>query len=309
MGTGNKQGTVWLLDAATGKRLRTFAVHKDFVHFLEFSADGRTLLSGQHKDSRLWDVATGKVLQTFPGGPILSGSGEGGGNSRGKIHLWHAATGKEVRTLEAPDNHEVYALAFSPAGKTLASAGFSETIKLWDVATGRLVWQAKGHIGWVGFLSFSPDGRTLASGGMEGDVRLWEATTGKERWHFVKHRSAVVKGAFSRDGKLLATGGLDTTILIWNLAAAIGPPRQSPVYAKELDALWADLSRDDATKAFQAIHRFAASSQCIRLRPSPEKATERYALAIQRRECGFPECWPSECVTMVASLFGFGQEP
>jgi hypothetical protein len=49
------------------------------------------------------------------------------------------------------------------------------------VATGRLLWQAKGHKGGVNFLSFSPDGKTLASGGLEGDVRLWEAATGKER--------------------------------------------------------------------------------------------------------------------------------
>jgi hypothetical protein len=267
-GDGRGGGAIWLLDPAKGKRLRTFVVPENNVVFLAFSADGQTLLSGQDKDTRLWDVVTGKVLQTFPGGPVLTGRvlalsqdgqfiASGGDSRRSNIHLWQAATGKEIRTLQSPNNAAVYRLAFSPDGKTIASGGWDPIIKLWEVATGRLLWQAEGHKGWVGFLAFSPDGRMLASGGMEGDVRLWEAKTGKERWRFEKHRAAVLKGAFSHDGKLLATGGEDTTILIWDLAAAAGPPRQSPLSTKELDALWTDLSGDDATKAFQAIHRLA----------------------------------------------------
>ncbi len=300
-GDGRGGGNIWLLDAATGKQLRTFTIPKDSPVSLIFSGDGRTLLSGQDKDTRLWDVATGKVLQTFPGGPVrngrtlafsldgqlIAGTGEGPGDSA--IRIWEAATGKIARTLQTPNNAIVHALAFSPDGKMLASGGRDWPfklpgwpIRLWDVATGRLLWQAKGHQSWVGFLAFSPDGRTLASGGMEGDVRLWEAATGKERWCFEKHRAPVLKGAFTRDGKLLATGGYDTTILIWDLSAAAGPPRQSPLSAKELDALWADLSGDDATKAFQAIHRLAAAPRQTlpflreHLKPIPAVDPKRY---------------------------------
>jgi WD40 repeat protein len=274
VGTGNHQGTIWLLDAATGKRLRTIVDPKGYVVSLAFSGDGRTLLCGQGKNTRLWDVATGKALQTLPGGSFdgrrvalspdgqLIAGGGGDGPSR-SIHLWQVATGKEVRTLQDPDVVDVYALAFSPDCKMLASGGFGRfiDIKLWDTATGNLLWKAKGHQNWVSFLTFSPDGRTLASAGEDGVVRLWEAATGKERWHFGKHRYAARSGAFSRDGKLLATGSNDTTILIWDLAAAAGPPRSSPLSAKELDALWADLSGGDAAKAFQAIHRFAAAPE------------------------------------------------
>jgi WD40 repeat protein len=265
VGTGNHQGTIWLLDAETGKRLRTLVDPKGYVSSLAFSGDGRTLLCGHlSRNTRLWDVSTGKALQTLPGGSFngrdiaLSPDGQiiAIGSTR-SIHLWEAATGKEVRTLQDPDNIQLYALAFSPDGRTLASGGLGRTVKLWDAATGRLIWQAEGHKGWVSFLTFSPDGKTLVSGGEDGVVRLWETATGKQRWHFGKHRYAVQSGAFSRDGKMLATGSDDTTVLIWDLTAAAGPPRQSPLLTKELEALWADLSGDDATKAFQAIHRLA----------------------------------------------------
>jgi WD40 repeat protein len=69
----------------------------------------------------------------------------------------------------------VTALAFSPDGKTLASAGYSGTVRLWDVATRRQIGNPIQTGPYpVYSVAFSPDGKTLASGSFDETVRLWD---------------------------------------------------------------------------------------------------------------------------------------
>jgi WD40 repeat protein len=72
----------------------------------------------------------------------------------------------------------VLAIAFSPDGSTLASAGRDYTIKLWSVEEHRLLATLFGHRGYVTGLAFSADGTTLASSSEDETVRLWDV---KER--------------------------------------------------------------------------------------------------------------------------------
>jgi WD40 repeat protein len=69
---------------------------------------------------------------------------------------------------------------FSPDGKTLASASWDKTVKLWNVATGKELKSLTKDQGQIWSVSYAPDGKTLAFAGIDGTVELWDAVTGKE---------------------------------------------------------------------------------------------------------------------------------
>ena len=162
---------VLLLDARTGALRKTLKPVAGYVMAMAFSADGVTL-AGAGSNT----VATG---------------GFGGA---GRVTLWDVETGKILRTLEGPTGR-AQAVAFSPDGRTVAAAGAgpkkegrvitgsrgpkeASEVRLWDVATGTMIWTAEGETGAAFSLAFSPDGRSLAFCDQE-YVYLIDAQTGK----------------------------------------------------------------------------------------------------------------------------------
>jgi len=113
---------------------------------------------------------------------------------------------------------DVFSVAFSPDGKTLASGSRDAPVKLWDIATGLELRSFEGHENTVRSVAFSPDGKIVASGSFDKQVKLWDITNGKELRTFNGHTETVHAVAFSPDGKTLASGSADETIKLWDVA-------------------------------------------------------------------------------------------
>ena len=110
----------------------------------------------------------------------------------------------------------VNSIVFNPDGRTLASGSDDETIRLWDVDTGKSEITLVGHTEWGRKVSrSSPDGKTLASGGAESMILLWDMDVGKTKRRLTGHTDWVYALAFSPDGKIIASGCLDATIHLW----------------------------------------------------------------------------------------------
>jgi WD40 repeat protein len=130
------------------------------------------------------------------------------------IKLWDLASGNNIGTFRCRTS--VRRVVFSPDGKTVAVAGGSREIELWDVNDKTEIATLSGHTRKIGSVAFSPSGTILASGGWDNTVRLWEVASGKNTATLDGHTNFVTCVAFTPDGTTLASGSADGKIRLWD---------------------------------------------------------------------------------------------
>jgi WD40 repeat protein len=185
---------VYLWDAQTGNILQRFLGHKERIDSVQFSPDGRYILSGSWQDG-------GEVC--FAHLPELHSKDT-------SVRLWNLKDGREIWKLEGQVGGR-----FSPDGKRLLTfsllgaadpdcAGGDVDVAMWDVASGRRIFLVRAHMTLRGTLAFSPNGRTFyASWGQ--NLVLYDARNGHEIGRIARSKTdAVVAVSFyGSDGAIV----------------------------------------------------------------------------------------------------------
>ncbi len=190
----------------------TLTGHKHQITFVDFSPDGRFLVTGSHsreKTSKLWNTATGQLIaevdgtinpsasRWFEDHHVFSPDSRMLVTVRGReTKLWDAANGQSKFTL-AGHERDICSVAFSPNSERLATGSEDGTVKLWNTSTGKLIttlsiWRVKTLPRWrivsrsltipiIIYLSFSPDGRKLLTtiDWETSPAKLWDVESGK----------------------------------------------------------------------------------------------------------------------------------
>jgi len=217
-----------------------------------FSPDGNMIAVGGYGGVRLLDARTRqpmgqltglteavRTLSFSPDGRYLA-AGAGRPAQHGEIKVWQTGDSFWTRpALHSTPTHRdcVYALAFSPDSKSLASASYDQMIYLWDPATGKQIKPLKEHTDAVFDLAFSPDGQWLASGGADRTVKLWDVASGKRIFTLGSATEGVNTVAFHPHGTLLAASGFDCTIRVWDLSGKGDPTEVHAVIAHDQPVL------------------------------------------------------------------------
>ncbi len=217
-------------------KFRALEGHGGPVRTVQYSRDGRFLLSGSYDNSiKLWDAVAGKVLKTLRGhaGRVQAcdfspdGTGVISASQDTRAKIWSLAGYEEVRVLHAKLLHghadAILSASFSRDGKQIVTASRDRTARLWSVAGGREQRRLEeGHEFLASTGAFFPDGQRVLTAAVDNTARIWDVAAGAQRAK-LDHTGRAAVAAVSHDGFFVLTGSDDMTAKLWDVANPAEP--------------------------------------------------------------------------------------
>jgi WD40 repeat protein/serine/threonine protein kinase len=228
--TAGADGTIRVWDARSGASRHVLAGHSGAVNQVGWAPDGSKLVSaGDDGTLRTWDAVTGHALlvikahgsfavdsATFdPAGTSIVTTGDDNTTRR-----WDAITGLALRTY--PDQENPGTVTFDPAGKRAASP-VRQSLRIWDVETGKTLVELVGHVGQVTRMAWSADDALIVTGGVDGTARVWDAASG-DQLAVLPHGRQVFSVGFSPDATRIVSSAEDGTVAIREVPRYDGAP-------------------------------------------------------------------------------------
>jgi WD40 repeat protein len=307
-------------EPVTGTALGQVQAHRGEITQLAFAGDGKRLLTtGNNGTVLVWDTAEalaqarplpaqvvprkdnrGQPLPEYAVARLEAAPPNGndtpnnilrlpyapdsqtlaGGGSDGKVRLWQAATGKELRVLLG-HRDEITSVAFTADGKTIVSTSADGTVLLWSVATGKELRRFAGTKSTGPATTLSRDGKTLCVANQDGVIQVWDVEQGKERNRFrcQENENGLLVAAFSPDGRVLAANGYLWKVAIGKKWFRIGFDRDLPDDRSPLVAL-----------AFSHDSRLLAAAESWVALDGKHKAPNRLVVRILEVATGLEVC-------------------